>query len=105
MGKSTKSRVLRGGAGLRGAPKGGGGVRKFSPLCGAGRGWVKTKPCGAGAKIPSFGPASPRLALLPSLVGHLIIEKISRNVHQHLEVLVNHYLLVALALVPNSNYF
>ena len=66
MGKSTKSRVLRGGAGLRGAPKGGGGVRKFSPLCGAGRGWVKTKPCGAGVKIPSFGPAPPRPIAIPS---------------------------------------
>lgn len=42
---------------------------------------------------------------MKKIVGDLIIEKISRNVHQHLEVLVNHYLLVALALVPNSNYF
>ena len=66
VGKSTKSRVLRGGAGLRGAPKGGGGVRKFSPLCGAGRGWMKTKPCGAGAKIPSFGPAPPCPIAIPS---------------------------------------
>ena len=105
MCKSTKSRVLQGETGFRRTPRDGDGVRKFSLSCKTGRGWEKTKPCRAGAKIPFFGPAPPRPASLPSLIGDLIIEKISKNVHQHLEVLVNHYLLVALAIVPNSNYF
>ena len=53
------SRVLWGRAGLYGAPRGGDGVRKFSPSCGAGRGWGKTIPCGAGTKTPSFTPPRP----------------------------------------------
>ena len=52
--KLTRSRVLQGGAGLRGAPLGGDGARKFSLSCEAGWGLGKTKSCGAGAKTPSF---------------------------------------------------
>ena len=36
---NKKNRILRGGAGLRGAPRGGDGVKKYSPSYGAGRGW------------------------------------------------------------------
>ena len=59
VGKLIRSRVLRSGAGFRGAPKGKDGVRKFSSSCGAGQGWSKTKSYGAGAKTPSFRPAPP----------------------------------------------
>ena len=59
QGKLTKSRVLQGGAGLYGAPRGEDGVRKYSPSCGVGRGLDKTKPCGAVMKTPSFDPAPP----------------------------------------------
>ena len=45
--------------GLRGAPRDGDGVRKYSPSCGVGRGWGKIKPCGAGMQTLSFGPALP----------------------------------------------
>ena len=38
VGKSTKGRVFRGGARLRGASRGGDGVRKFSLSCGTGGG-------------------------------------------------------------------
>ena len=38
MGKLTRSRVLRDGAGFRGASRGGDGTRKFSPSCEAGQG-------------------------------------------------------------------
>ena len=38
VGKLTRSRVLRGGAGLRGAPRDGNGARKFFPSCEVGRG-------------------------------------------------------------------
>ena len=58
-GKLTKSKVLWGRAGLRGALKSGDGVRKFFLSCGVGWGWGKTKPCGAGRKTPSFGPTPP----------------------------------------------
>ena len=57
--KLTRSRVLRGGVGLRGALRGGDGVRKFFPSCKVGQKWDKIKPCRAGAKTSSFGPASP----------------------------------------------
>ena len=67
MGKLTRSRVLRGRASFRGAPRGGDGARKFSPSCRAGRGWDKTKPCEMRAKTPSFWPDPPRPAPLPSL--------------------------------------
>ena len=42
-------------------PKGRGWVEKVFPVMRgrAGRGWGKTKPCGAGTKTPSFGPAPP----------------------------------------------
>ena len=64
VGKLTRSRILWGGvgwggAGLCKAPKGRDEARKFSPSCGARRGWGKIKPCGVGAKTPSFGPATP----------------------------------------------
>ena len=72
---------------------------------GEGMGEDKTMQGGGEDPILWSRPAPSRLASLPSLIGDLIIEKISKNVHQHLEVLVNHYLLVALAIVPNSNYF
>ena len=51
---------------------GGDGVRKFSSLCGAGRGWSKTKPCGLGTKTPSFSPTLPPL---PSLIIGCHLEK------------------------------
>ena len=57
VGKLTKNRLLWDGAVLREAPKDGDKVRKFSHH--ARQGWDKTKPCGVGAKIPSFGPALP----------------------------------------------
>ena len=41
----------RGGAGLRRAPKGGNRARKFSPSCGVGQGWGKTKSCEVRVKI------------------------------------------------------
>ena len=59
VGKLIRSRVLWGGVGLRRAPRVEDGARKILPSCGAGRGWGKTKLCGAGMKAPSFGPASP----------------------------------------------
>ena len=59
VGKLTRSRVLRGGVGLREAPRGGDETRKFSPSCGVSREWGKTKPYGVGAKTPSFGLAMP----------------------------------------------
>ena len=98
VGKSTRSRVLRSGTGIRGAPKdkdrvrkffsswgagqGGDGTRQnhvgrgwgknFFPIMRGGRGWGKTKSCGARAEAPSFGPAlpclAPRLPSLPSMV-------------------------------------
>ena len=49
--------------GFRGAPRDRDGVRKYSPSCGAERGWGKIKSCGAGTKTSSFGPAP-----LPSLL-------------------------------------
>ena len=56
VGKLTRSRVLWDRAGLRETPKGEDGARKFSPSCGAGQGWGKTKPClgggGEGGKDP-----------------------------------------------------
>ena len=57
--KLTRSRILRGGVGLRGALRGGDGAKKFSLSCGAGQGCGKTKSCGAGAKTPSIRPARP----------------------------------------------
>ena len=57
-----RNKVLWGRAGLRGSSwglKGWGWGKKFSPSCGAGQRWAKKNPCGAGAKIPSFGPARP----------------------------------------------
>ena len=57
MGKLTRCRVLRGGAGLQEALRSGDGVRKFFLSCGAGQQWGKTKLCEAGAKTPSFEPA------------------------------------------------
>ena len=59
VGKLTRSRILWCGAGLCKAPKGRDEARKSSPSCGARRGWGKIKPCGVGAKTPSFGPATP----------------------------------------------
>ena len=41
--KLTRYRVLQGKAGLRGASKGGNGVKKISLSCRAERGWDKTK--------------------------------------------------------------
>ena len=35
---------------LREAPRGRDGIRKFSPSCGAGQGWGKTKPAGRGRR-------------------------------------------------------
>ena len=55
--------------GLRGSSwglKGRGWGKKFSPSCGAGRGWGKKNPCGAGAKISSFGPAPPHCHPYPT---------------------------------------
>ena len=70
--KLTKSRVLRGGAGIRRALRGRDGATKFSPSCRAGRRWGKTKSCGAKAKTPSFGPASPPLpSVIYSVVGRV----------------------------------
>ena len=65
MGKLTRSRVLWDGVGLRGAPRGKDEVRKFSPSCRARRGWDKKKPCGAGAKTPSFKLALPHCHRYP----------------------------------------
>ena len=59
MGNLTRSGVLQGGMELCGASRGNDGARKFSLSCGAGSGWGKTKPCGVGAKTPSFRPAPP----------------------------------------------
>ena len=59
MGKLTKNRVLWGGAGLCRTSRERDGVRKFFSSCRAGQGWGKIKPCGAGAKAPSFGSAPP----------------------------------------------
>ena len=42
MNKLTKSKVLRGGAGLLEAPRSGDGARKFPLSCEVGRGWGKT---------------------------------------------------------------
>ena len=50
MGKSTRSIVLWGGVGIREAPRGGDGVRKFSLSCEMRRGWGKTKSCETGVK-------------------------------------------------------
>ena len=67
-----QSRVLQDGAGLRRAPRVGDGVRKFSPSCGAGRGWGTTIPCDLRMKTPSFDPIFwPRPAPLPSLPGSI----------------------------------
>ena len=57
--KSTRSIVLRGEAGLRGALRGGDRTRKFFPSCGTGWGWGKIKSCGTRPKTPSFCPTSP----------------------------------------------
>ena len=59
MGKLIKSRVLRDRAGLRRAPKGGDGVRKFPPSCRAERVWGKTKLCEAGATTHPLAPPHP----------------------------------------------
>ena len=45
MGKLTRSRVLRGVVGIRGAPKSGDRARKIFLSCGAERELGKTKPC------------------------------------------------------------
>ena len=47
--------------------KGRGWGKKFSLSCRAGRGWGKKNPCGAGTKIPSFGPTSPHCHPSPLL--------------------------------------
>ena len=54
VGKSTRSRVLRGRMGLHGALRDGDGARKFFLLCGARMGWDKTKQCGLKVKTSSF---------------------------------------------------
>ena len=59
VGKLTRSKVLQGGAGLCGVPRGRDGTRKFSQSYGIGQVWDKTKLCKAGAKTSSFGPALP----------------------------------------------
>ena len=59
MGKLTRCKVLQGGVGFQEALRGGDRARKFSPSCGAGREWGKTKLCEAGVKTPSFEPAPP----------------------------------------------
>ena len=56
VGKLIKSRVLQDRAGLRRAPKGGDGVRKFPPSCRAERVWGKTKLCEAGATTHPLAP-------------------------------------------------
>ena len=57
-----RNKILQGRAGLCGSSwglKGQGWDKKFSPSCGTGRGWGKKNSCGAGEKIPSFGPVPP----------------------------------------------
>ena len=50
-----RNRVLRGGTGLRGAPKDKDGIRKFFPSCKTRQEWGKIKPCRVGLKTPSWG--------------------------------------------------
>ena len=61
VGKLIRSKVLQGGAGLRGVLRGGdGGKKNFSIMQGrVGWGWGKTKLCEVGMKTPSFGPTPP----------------------------------------------
>ena len=68
QGKLTESRVLQGRAGLRGVPRGGDGVRKFSPSCGTGRGGIgQDKTMQGKNKDPILRS---RLAPLPSSLTH-----------------------------------
>ena len=48
-----RNRVLRGGTGLRGAPRDRDGIRKFFPSCKTGQEWGKIKPYRVGLKTPS----------------------------------------------------
>ena len=47
-------------------PKGWGWGEKVFPVMQSGAGWDNTKPCGAGTKIPPFGPAPPRPIAIPN---------------------------------------
>ena len=72
VGKLTRSKVLWGGARLRGALRSGDGTRKNSLSCRVRQEWSKTKPCGARAKTPSFVPTPPRpIAILSSYIVYL----------------------------------
>ena len=51
--KLTRSRVLRGGVGLRGALRDRDEIIKFSLSCGASWGWGKIKPCSTGQRLHS----------------------------------------------------
>ena len=73
LGKLTKTRVLRDGAGLCRASRGENKARKFFPSCGVGRGWGKKKPCGAGAGRRSHPSTPPRPITIPK---HMYMEEL-----------------------------
>ena len=59
MGKLTRSRVLRGGAGLRGAPRGGEGARNFPHHVGQGGDGVRKINAGWGRRLHPSAPPCP----------------------------------------------
>ena len=70
VGKLIRSRVLRGGARLRGALRGEDGARKFSTSCKAGRGedGVRQNLAGRGRKPPPLAPRHP--ITIPSIFAY-----------------------------------